>query len=315
MPAATVFARRWPRVRFAVRVAFAATVVLAVAVLVWASFGAPSRSAATVARIRPNPFRAGRTLMIRHGGGDGMFPEDTIFAYEKNMALGGDVVDVDVSTSADGVPIAFHDSSVERTTNGRGLVATQTYAALAKLDAGWNFIVGGTHPYRGKGLHIPTVEAILRRFPRSLVTLDSKDKRVGAAAPVCALLMRLHRLGDVYVGSDRGSQVLAFRSTCPGVRTSCTDVERAAMRAAMSRPGATVSTTQRVSQPEFRNPNGTPRVTRDYIAFFHREGIAEVTWVVDDPKDMRTVIDLGVDGIYTRRAECADQSLHEMGKR
>ena len=53
VPAPTVFARRWPRVRFAVRVAFAATVVLAAAVLVWASFGAPSRSAATVARIRP----------------------------------------------------------------------------------------------------------------------------------------------------------------------------------------------------------------------------------------------------------------------
>ncbi len=58
-----------------------------------------------------NPFRIGRPLVIPHGGGDGLFPEDTLYAYEHSIALGGDVIDADVQVTADGVPIAFHDAT------------------------------------------------------------------------------------------------------------------------------------------------------------------------------------------------------------
>ena len=243
-----------------------------------------------------------------------MFPEDTLYAYEHSMAMGGDVVDADVSLTADDVPIAFHDSTLERTTNGTGRVQDKTYADLAGLDAAWNFQIGGKHPLRGIGIRIPTIEAILRKFPHTLVTLDLKDLRTDAVRPLCTLLRTLRRTSDVYIGVDAAEQVLLFRQQCPEVHTSGTDAERRAMRAARAAGDTTFVTNQLVGQPEFRSADGTTRITPDYLAYSHSKNIAVLTWVVDDPKDMADLIRMGVDGIYTRRPDVMVKLLHKMGE-
>ncbi len=265
--------------------------------------------------VDPNPFRIGRPLVIPHGGGDGDFPEDTLYAYEHSFAVGGDVVDADVQTTADGVPIAFHDSTLDRTTNGTGNVEDMSYAAVAGLDAGYAFTRDNAHPYRGKGITIPTIESLLTAFPHKLVTLDLKDLRASAVGPLCTLLQRTGRTRDVYIGVDTTEQVDLFRSTCPEVRTSGTDAERAALRAARAAHDTSYTTTQLVSQPQFIGPDGAPRVTADSLAFSHEHDIAVLTWVVDDPAEMRQLIGLGVDGIYTRRPEILVALLHTMGLR
>ncbi len=265
----------------------------------------------TVAPGVKNPFRIGRTLVIPHAGGDGLFPEDTLFAYKHSMAMGGDVVDVDVAVSSDGVLVAMHDSTVDRTTNGVGRVVDMKYADLAKLDAGYRFRQGSDYPYRGKGVGVPSLESILMAFPDKLVTLDLKDQREEVARPVCDLLRRLRarRTGAVYVGSDSGDQVRALRATCPEVPTSGTDEERQAMRAARAAGDTRFRTRQLVSQPEFINSDGTRRVTKKTLAFSHALNIAVLTWVVDDPEQMRELIALGIDGIYTHRPDVLLQVL------
>jgi glycerophosphoryl diester phosphodiesterase len=260
-----------------------------------------------------NPFRIGRPLVIPHGGGDGLFPEDTLYAYEHSMAMGGDVVDADVLLTADDIPIAFHDATLERTTNGTGSVEGKTYAELATLDAGWNFVRNGDHPFRGKGITIPTIESILRAFPHALVTLDLKDLRTAAVPPLCSLIRALHRADDVYIGVDAAAQVMLFRQLCPEVRTSGTDAERRAMRAARASNDPSFVTHDLVSQPPFLAPDGTKRITPDYLAYAHSKDIAVLTWVVDDPSDMADLINIGVDGIYTRRPDVMIKLLNEMG--
>jgi glycerophosphoryl diester phosphodiesterase len=261
-----------------------------------------------------NPFRIGRPLVIPHAGGDGLFPEDTLYAYEHSMEMGGDVIDADVFLTADGVPIAFHDSTLERTTNGTGLVEDKSYAELEALDAAWNFEPNEQYPLRGQGIAIPTIEAILRRFPHTLVTLDLKDLRTEAVAPLCALLRMLGRTTDVYVGVDTNEQVMLFRELCPEVHTSGTDAERRAMRAARDAGDTTFVTNQLVGQPAFLADDGTKRISSDYLAYSHSKGIAVLTWVVDDPKDMTDLIKMGIDGIYTRRPDLMVKLLHDMGE-
>lgn len=261
-----------------------------------------------------NPFRIGRPLVIPHGGGDAMFPEDTLYAYEHSMAMGGDVIDADVFLTADDVPIAFHDSTLERTTNGTGRVEDKTYAQLAGLDAGWNFELAGKHPFRGMGIGIPTIEAILRKFPHTLATLDLKDIRTAAVRPLCTLLRTLGRTTDVYIGVDAADQVMLFRQLCPEVHTSGTDAERRAMRAARAAGDTTFVTNQLVGQPEFCSADGTRRITSDYLAYSHSKNIAVLTWVVDDPKDMADLIGMGIDGIYTRRPDVMVELLHDTGE-
>jgi glycerophosphoryl diester phosphodiesterase len=250
-----------------------------------------------------NPFRTGRTLVIPHAGGDGLFPENTIFAFERSMALGGDVVDIDIQLSNDAVPMAFHDPTLNRTTNGNGRVDALKASELVKLDAGWTFTANGTYPFRGQGIRIPTMVDVLKRFPTTLTTLDLKDQRVAVVKPICAALRTLRRTHDVYVGIDTDEQVKEFRRRCPEVKTSGTSDERRAMRAARERGDTTFQTKQLVSQPRFISDDGSKRVTAESLAYSHSFNIAVLTYVVDNPKDLAHLIDLGVDGVYTRRPD------------
>jgi glycerophosphoryl diester phosphodiesterase len=256
-----------------------------------------------VAPTQGNPFRTGRTLVIPHAGGDGLFPENTIVAFERSLALGGDVVDIDIQLSKDGIPMAFHDPTLDRTTNATGRVDAKTAAQLGRLDAGWKFNKDGKFPFRGKGNTIPKLADVLRRFPDRLTTLDLKDQRVDVVGPICTILRTLRRTQDVYVGIDTDEQVQEFRKKCPEVRTSGTSDERREMRAARERGETNFVTRQLVSQPKFLADDGSKRVTAESLAFSHSLNIAVLTYVVDDPKLLRELIELGVDGVYTRRPD------------
>ncbi len=242
-----------------------------------------------------------------------MYPENTLYAYEHSMAMGGDVIDADVSVTADGVPIAFHDASLDRTTDGTGSVHEKTYGDLVALDAGWGFERDGDHPFRGRGITIPTIESILVQYPNTLVTLDLKDQRINAVEPVCSLLVRLGRTDDVYVGVDTDEQVELFRTLCPTLRTSGTSAERAATRAAREANDPTFVTHQLVSQPAFIADDGTRRITTAFLDFAHRHDVAVLTWVVDDPDDLQDLIEMGIDGIYTRRPDLMIDLLRDAG--
>lgn len=244
-----------------------------------------------------NPFHIGRTLVIPHGGGDGLFPEDTTLAYDGSLAMGGDVVDVDVNRTADSVLVAFHDATTDRITGQHATVRELSYDQLHRLDAGWAFTRNGTHPFRGKGVTVPSLEELLIRYPDKLLSIDLKDLSLEVIEPLCSLLHRYHRLDDLLVGSDSDEQILTFRRRCPDVRTSFTLTDVRAMRAAMA-AGTTYAPAAFVDQPPYRR-GATTLVTPQVLAFAHAHGIATLTWVVDDPADLRRLVKMGVDGIYT----------------
>ena len=93
--------------------------------------------------------------IIGHRGSSGMAPENTLAALHLAGQQGVKWVEVDVTLSADGIPIIFHDETLDRTTNGEGLVVKQVIDDLKQLDAGsWK------HP-QYKNERIPTLlEAI-----------------------------------------------------------------------------------------------------------------------------------------------------------
>jgi glycerophosphoryl diester phosphodiesterase len=247
-----------------------------------------------------NPFRTGRTLVIPHGGGDGLFPENTLLAFERTMAMGADVVDVDLRISADGVVVGFHDSTVDRITGSMGTVNKLTYAQLAEFDAGWAFSPAGsdTHPFRGQGVTIPTLESILQRFPTTLLSLDLKDETTAMVQPVCDLLREHKRFNDVFVGSNDDPQIVEFRKQCPDVQTSAIMADVYAERDARDSNDPNFVSAVAVNQPPFRIDN-RELVDAESLAWAHDHGIATLTWVVNDPADMQRLVDLGVDGIYT----------------
>jgi glycerophosphoryl diester phosphodiesterase len=288
-------------------VAAAAIVALVVGTVVTRSImSKPEASASTPVGDPTNPFRTGRTLVIPHGGGDGLFPENTLLAFERSMAMGADVVDVDLRLSGDGVVIAFHDPTVDRITGTKGSVQKMTYRELSGLDAGWAFAPAGAgandgtaqHPFRGTGVSIPTLESILQEFPTALLSLDLKDETMAMVKPVCDLLRQHHRFNDVFVGSNSDPQIVEFRKLCPDVRTSAIMKDVYASRDAKASGDTHFVPAVTVDQPPFR-VDGREIVDGASLSWSHEHGVAILTWVVNDEADMRLLVGLGVDGIYT----------------
>lgn len=271
----------------------------------------PSVNAATTGTATStNPWHTGHTLVIPHGGGDGMYPENTLLAYEKTMAMGADVVDVDLQLTKDKVLVAFHDDSMKRTTNGTGSIRALTLADVKKLDAGFNFTIAGKQPFRGKSVTVPTLEEILKRFPTTLLSLDFKNESKEMIQPACALLTKYRRAGNTFVGSNNDAQILSFRTVCPGIPTSATMVDVYASRDARASGDPNFRPDTVVDQPPYRIGTNT-LVNAEGLAWSHSHGIAILTWVVNDEKDMRHLVDIGVDGIYT---SYPDKLLRVLGR-
>lgn len=100
----------------------------------------------TVARARRSPEPAAAdghvaygvavTRIVSHRGACRVAPENTIASGRRAAELGADIVELDVRESADGVLYVLHDATLNRTTNGRGLISRAQSRDLDRLDAG-----------------------------------------------------------------------------------------------------------------------------------------------------------------------------------
>src|SRR4051812_16937336 len=100
---------------------------------------------------RSNPLLdPGVHPVIAHRGTAAAAPENTLVAFARAEEEGADAFELDVRLSADGAAVVIHDSTLERTTDGKGLVRAQSLVDLRALDAGANFSTdrGATFPFR-----------------------------------------------------------------------------------------------------------------------------------------------------------------------
>ncbi|OGV51757.1 MAG: hypothetical protein A2017_10480 [Lentisphaerae bacterium GWF2_44_16] len=77
----------------------------------------------------------GKTVITAHRGMSGLYPENTMMAFEKAVEFGVDIVEFDVRLSGDGVPVILHDAALDRTTDGSGPVSSFSISELRKLNA------------------------------------------------------------------------------------------------------------------------------------------------------------------------------------
>ena len=91
---------------------------------------------------------------IAHRGAGNFAPENTLGAFRLGAAHGYTMFECDVKLSADGVPLLLHDSTLERTTDGRGTAGQRPWAELAALDA------GSWHSNAFAGERLPSLEAV-----------------------------------------------------------------------------------------------------------------------------------------------------------
>lgn len=94
------------------------------------------RSSLSISALYSRAREAGATLVGGHRGNPAEHPENTLASFRSAIELGVDMIECDVHMSADGALVVIHDHTLDRTTNGSGLVAQHTLAELRELDAG-----------------------------------------------------------------------------------------------------------------------------------------------------------------------------------
>lgn len=119
--------------------------------------------------------------LMAHRGGTADHPENTLVAVESSLAERADMIWLSVQLSADHEPVLYRPATLDALTNGSGRVADWSAAALARLNAGWQFaetMADGTrhYPYRNHPVGIPTLRDALQSIPAHVpVVLDMKS--------------------------------------------------------------------------------------------------------------------------------------------
>jgi glycerophosphoryl diester phosphodiesterase len=148
--------------------------------------------------------------VIAHRGASGYVPENTRVAFERAIAMGADAIETDVQLTSDGELVLFHDTTVERNSNGRGPLADYTLAELRLLD------LGGWYAPEFAGERVLTVGELLEEFvARIPLVLELKDPR--AAAPLVAILSERRLLDRVQVTSFYWTALLDAQAANPGL--------------------------------------------------------------------------------------------------
>ncbi|MGH7303889.1 MAG: glycerophosphodiester phosphodiesterase, partial [Candidatus Rokuibacteriota bacterium] len=117
------------------------------------------------------------TRIAAHRGGAALWPENSLLAFENAIALGSDLLELDVHLTRDRAIAVIHDATLERTTDGTGPVASMTADDLRRVRL------------RGPGAaltaeHVPTLDEVLAAASASAAPVDLLVEVKGPAAGI-----------------------------------------------------------------------------------------------------------------------------------
>ncbi len=240
-----------------------------------------------------------KTLNLGHRGASAYAPENTLAAFNLALEMGADGVELDVTLTKDGVPVIIHDDAVDRTTDGHGLIQQMTLEQIKCLDAGSKF------DPKFAGERIPTLAQALKAVgQRGIVNIELKGTSVQddgleiAALPVieeCRMAERviissfnpfaLQRMARLDPRLPRG---LLYADDLPVY-----------LRRAWLRP---------VARPTAMHPKYT-MIDRKFLVWARGKGYDVNTWTVNEPEDMRRLVQLGIHAIITNKPDVLTQVL------
>jgi glycerophosphoryl diester phosphodiesterase len=235
-------------------------------------------------------------LVIAHRGASAQAPENTLPAFEVAVQRGADAFELDVRLTADGAPVVIHDDTLDRTTDGTGLVRSHTLAELRSVDAGARFTAdrGQTYPYRGGDARIPTLGEVLWAFPRMPVLLEIKEPEAQEA--VRKVLVQEDATERCVVASEDRAALRAFEEAPFARGASGAEISALYWAALLGRrpPAAGY---RLLSVPE--RYRGLTVPTRRFVAAARALGCPVHVWTVDRPDTARRLWRGGVAGIVT----------------
>lgn len=240
-----------------------------------------------------------KTAVFAHRGARQVAPENTLPAFERALAMGVAGIEFDVHRSADGRLVVIHDFSVDKTTNGRGLVAQMSSTELRQLDAGSHFSAAFA------GAQIPFLEEVLDLVGdrcRLNIEIKSMDPYANDASGDVAAVIRDRNLYEqVIVSSFNPITLIKLRHLDPKIALGMLydDTMPAFLRMVWAGPPIC---------PEAQHPHHK-LIDADFMAWARALPAAVNTWTVNDVAEARRLAALGVDVIMTDLPDLILQGL------
>jgi len=223
--------------------------------------------------------------IVVHRGANALAPENTIASTDSALAYGAKWIEVDVRKSKDGVLFNLHDETLDRTTNGKGLLADMLAEDVRRLDAGSWF----SQQYAGTP--VPTIVEMLDHLRgRAHVFFDVKR---GTPIPALVSLVREKGFADksfFWFGDE--AMLREFISLAPEmkIKVNAADIDR-------------LKYWQRVCTPLYVE-TAPDRITDEFRSYCHQHGILVMAACQeDDTSQFQLVIDRKADLVNLDRPE------------
>jgi glycerophosphoryl diester phosphodiesterase len=226
---------------------------------------------------------------IAHRGGGRLAPENTLAAMRVAAAQGFKMVEYDVKLSQDKVLVLMHDDTVDRCSNGHGLVADKPYAQLAQLDCGsWYGAAFAGEP-------LPTFSASARYTIANHLASNVEIKpspncaaQTGAAVALAARQWWQGAALPPLLSSFSEEALAAAQAVAP-------ELPRALLLEKIPSDWQARLKKYDCVAIDVRQQD----VSRACIAAVHAAGYRITAWTVNDPKRARVLLDWGIDSIFT----------------
>ncbi|MEU2601537.1 glycerophosphodiester phosphodiesterase [Streptomyces hirsutus] len=232
----------------------------------------------------------------RGGAADGL--ENTARQFRCAVEAGYRYIETDVHVTRDGRLVAFHDATLDRVTDGAGLIADLPWRDVEQAR------VAGREP-------VPLFEELLAVFPGVRWNVDVKAEP--ALLPFLELIERTDAWDRVCLGSFSEARVVrAQRLAGPRLATSYGTRGVLNLRLRSWGVPVTVRRSAVAAQvPEARS--GVPVVDRRFVRTAHARGLQVHVWTVNEPERMHRLLDLGVDGIMTDHIDTLRKVMEDRG--
>ncbi|MFB7244755.1 glycerophosphodiester phosphodiesterase [Streptomyces populi] len=232
----------------------------------------------------------------RGGSADGL--ENTLAQFRRAVDAGYRYIETDVHATADGRLVAFHDTTLDRVTDGAGRIA----------DLPWDDVrqarVAGKEP-------VPLFEELLEEFPETRWNIDVKAEP--ALLPLLDLIGRTDAWDRICVGSFSEARVTRAQHLA-GPRLATSFGTRGVLNLRLRSwgvPAAVRRSAIAAQVPETQS--GVPVVDRRFVRAAHARGLQVHVWTVNESERMHRLLDLGVDGIMTDHIDTLRKVLEDRG--
>lgn len=249
-------------------------------------------------------YSSGRPIAIAHRGACGLYPENTSLAMKKAVEYGADMIEFDLRLTSDGIPVLLHDSTIDRTSNGKGVPGDYTLSALREFNFSYFRSIWGerleTPSY--EELAIPTFEEILKEFrDQACMNIQVYDASEKSLSAIC----RLYR---EYEMTDRGFLAMSSFDDAMAVRKIAPEIEVAVLgdwskRATPEEISKCAEFGTRFVQPPIEH------LTDATIEACRKHNMHANIFFSDTPLEMRSLIQRGVSGILTNRIDLLRETI------